>query len=350
MKEIQINTDSPYTVYIGAGLLNHLDGYIKRLKQRPENVMIVTDTTVGALYAEQTVNALKRSFKVQVYTVPDGESNKTPDVLFGILRALAQQKMTRSDLVLALGGGVVGDMAGFAAAVYQRGIRFIQCPTTLLSAVDASVGGKTAVDLPEGKNLIGAFHQPSLVVCDTDVFKTLPEVRFADGAAEMIKHAVISDAGLFNALSTIRWRQDIESTVARNVEIKRSFVIGDECDKGKRQILNFGHTIGHAIEAWSGFSINHGQAVAIGMVMETRAARRLGFTRMDENDLIPVIQKNGLPVETDAALNDILHFALHDKKRNDTGVTVVIPEMIGKTRLMSIDMDVFECFIEAAGR
>ena len=346
MREIQIQTDPPYTVHIGSGLLDHIGGFIGRLQNRPEKIMIVTDTNVGPLYSGQVLKALGQ-FSFQVYTVPSGESNKTPETLLGILRALAQFGMTRSDLVLALGGGVIGDMSGFAAAVFQRGMRFIQCPTTLLSAVDASVGGKTAVDLPEGKNMIGAFHQPSMVICDIQTFRTLPEMRFADGAAEMIKHAVITDPNLFERMRDQAWKRNIESTVAANVEIKSSFVLGDERDQGKRQFLNFGHTIGHAVEAWSGFSLSHGQAVAIGMVMETRAAKRSGMTQMDESALIKVLLENGLPTETEATTEDILHYALHDKKRRNSEVSVVVPEKIGKARLQQLDMEAFKQYIEA---
>ena len=196
--------------------------------------MIVTDSNVGPLYAERAAQSLPGQ-AVYTHTVPAGEEHKTPETLLGILRDMAQHQLTRTDIVIALGGGVIGDMAGFASAVYQRGIRFIQCPTTLLSAVDASVGGKTAVDLPEGKNLIGAFHQPSMVVCDMDTFNTLPAKRISDGTAEIIKHAVIADKALFLKMQELSWKDELENILARNVEIKRSFVLGDECDRGKRQ-------------------------------------------------------------------------------------------------------------------
>ncbi len=347
MTEIRIDTASPYRVMIGSGLLEEADKYIQKLEKIPESVVVVTDTNVGPLYADRILDALE-DFHPSLYTVPAGEENKTPDTLISIVRALVQHGLTRSDLVIALGGGVVGDMAGFASAIYLRGIRFVQCPTTLLSAVDASVGGKTAVDLPEGKNLVGAFHQPSMVICDTDTFKTLPEIRIADGAAEMIKHAMIADTPLLEQMRDPGWKIHIEETVARNIEIKRSFVLGDEKDQGKRQMLNFGHTIGHAIEAWSGFRLTHGQAVAIGMVMETRAARKLGFTDMDENELIRVLEANHLPVTAAAPADQILHFALHDKKRQSKGINVVIPRKTGQAELRTLDPEQFKQYIGAA--
>ena len=348
MKELLIDTQAPYRVLIGAGLLGQLGGLLTDLAPKPRTVLVVTDTNVGPLYAERALAALG-GFRTAVHTVPAGEAYKTPETLMGILHAMAREGLTRSDLVLTLGGGVVGDMAGFAAAVYQRGMRFVQCPTTLLSAVDASVGGKTAVDLPEGKNMIGAFHQPSLVVFDPDTLKTLPEERISDGAAEMVKHAVIADSALFERLRTPGWRVDIASLVARNVEIKRSFVVGDERDRRQRQLLNFGHTIGHAVEAWSGFTLSHGQAVAIGMVMETRAARRLGLTDQDEAPIAEALAANGLPTMTDALAGEILRFALHDKKRQGAGVTVAVPVRIGEARLQELDVPAFERYIAAGG-
>ena len=346
MREIIIDTHAPYKVLIGPGLAKRSSELVPLLGHDPGRIMIVTDSNVGPLYAGNLSEAL-RAYDPYILTIPAGEENKTPERLLGILRTMAILGMSRADTVLALGGGVIGDMAGFAAAVYQRGMRFIQYPTTLLSAVDASVGGKTAVDLPEGKNLIGAFHQPSLVVCDTDTFMTLPKVRIADGAAEMVKHAMIADSELFSRLSSPAWMDDIENIVARNVEIKRSFVIDDEHDRGKRQILNFGHTIGHAVEAWSGYAISHGQAVAVGMVMETRAARKMGFSQIDEAELIQALHANDLPVSTAATPGEIYRFAIHDKKRSLSGITVAVPVRIGKASLVSLSIDDLMEFIKA---
>ena len=346
MKELSISTEKPYKVIIGLGLIARLGEFIGSLDHPPQSVMIVTDSNVGPLYAERAKKALSE-LNAQVIEVPAGEEYKTPETVLCILHQLAKNEFTRDDLVFALGGGVIGDMSGFAAAIYQRGMRFAQCPTTLLSAVDASVGGKTAVDLPEGKNLIGAFHQPSIVICDTDTFSTLPENRIADGAAEIIKHAVIADKALFEELKCRSWPDHMENIVAQNVMIKRSFVLDDEKDLGKRQTLNFGHTIGHAIEAWSRFSLSHGQSVAIGMVMETRAARCLGLSDWDEQELVEVLKENELPTETNAKTADILEYMIHDKKRKGRGITIAVPVRIGETRLEHINLDRVKEYIEA---
>ena len=347
MKDLMIDTGAPYHTLVGSGAFMLLPEALGAWKSRPQKIMIVTDSHVGPLYA-QDLRGLLFSWETRVLTVPAGEEHKTPETLLSIVHAMAKWEMTRSDLIVALGGGVIGDMAGFASAIYQRGTRFIQCPTTLLSAVDASVGGKTAVDLPEGKNLIGAFHQPSLVICDTDTFQTLPALRISDGAAEMIKHAILADAELFDRMLTLRWRSDMESAIARNIEIKRSYVVADEHDLGQRQLLNFGHTIGHAVEAWSGYALTHGQAVAIGMMMEAKAAVRMGFSDFREEGLLAqALSANGLPVSVSAPSEEILRFAFHDKKRQNQRFTVAIPVRIGEVTLKELDMEAFTRYIQA---
>ena len=347
VKDLLINASAPYHAYVGSGLLRTVGARLQSLSPFPASVMVVTDTHVAPLYLE-AVKASIRGCAVHTHIFPAGEEHKTPETVFGMVRAMAQAELTRSDLVLALGGGVAGDMAGFDAAVYLRGIRFVQLPTTLLCAVDASVGGKTAVDLPEGKNLMGAFHQPSMVICDPDTFATLPEARIADGAAEMVKHGVIADAGLFGLMAGGEWRKDMADAVARNMEIKRRFVTEDEHDSGQRQLLNFGHTIGHALEARSGFTLSHGQAVAIGMVMETRAARRMGLTGLDEAVLMRALEANGLPVSAQTTADSLLAYTLRDKKRSSAGITVAVPEAIGKAHLRTLTLDDFRQYLNAA--
>ena len=347
MKDILIDTAKPYHALVGAGLLGQVAERLDGLSPRPARVMVVTDSHVAPLYLEQLAASLASAYQVCTHIVPAGEGYKTPETLIGIVRAMAEAELTRSDLILALGGGVVGDMAGFASAVYQRGMRFVQLPTTLLCAVDASVGGKTAVDLPEGKNLMGAFHQPSAVICDTDTFRTLSDARWSDGASEMIKHGMIADAQLFERMRTGVWRNDIVSAVADNISIKRSFVVGDERDQGRRQLLNFGHTIGHAIEVLSGYQLSHGQAVAIGMVMETRAAHRLGLTAQTEAPLLEALASNGLPCSASAAPEEILRYALHDKKRQTAGIAVAVPDAAGMAHLETLDIATFRRYVFA---
>ena len=350
MKEIEIRTAAPYRVIVGPGLLSQAAEYLGALDPRPASVLIVTDDHVAERYLNSLAEALSGYARIGSCVIPSGEEHKTPETLIRLVREMSRSGLTRSDLVIALGGGVVGDTAGFAAAVYQRGIRFVQCPTTLLSAVDASVGGKTAVDLPEGKNLIGAFHQPSMVLCDTDTFRSLPELRVADGAAEMIKHGVIADSALFETMRSGQWKTAVTDAVIRNVEIKQSFVVGDERDTGRRQLLNFGHTLGHAVEALSGFTLSHGQSVAVGMVMETRAARRLGMTDFDETVIEDALRSNGLPVTAPYTAEEIRQFALRDKKRSSGGVQVAVPVRLGMAELRRLEMDPFLRYIEAGVR
>lgn len=345
MTTVHVDAGAPYDVLIGAGLLNEIGKKIRAI-HAPCRAAIVTDETVGALYGARVKNALKGAgFEPAYYAFPAGEAQKTLETYGRVLRFLVQSGTTRGDLIVALGGGVVGDLAGFAAATYLRGIPFVQVPTTLLCAVDASVGGKTAVDLPEGKNLVGAFHQPALVLCDTDTFLSLPQTRMADGAAESVKHGLIADESLFERMRTGAWREQIEETVARNVEIKRSFVVGDERDLGKRQLLNFGHTIGHAVETLSGFSLSHGQAVAIGIACETRAGNRMGLGDADINAAVAALEANGLPTVCAFPAEKVLEIALRDKKRLGDRISVGVLERFGRGALKSLSLAEFERYV-----
>lgn len=248
---------------------------------------------------------------------------------------------------MALGGGVTGDLAGFAAATYLRGVDLVQAPTTLLAAVDASVGGKTAVDLPEGKNLAGAFHQPALVVCDTDAFSTLPEEALACGMAEQIKHGVIADEALFQMLSAGR-PDDMAAAVARSVAIKGAIVAGDEHDNGARQLLNLGHTAGHAVELLSGLAVPHGQAVAIGMALVARASAAYGWCAPDVPGRIEAaLVQNGLPVRCPFGAEALARAVLHDKKRRGGTVTLVIPEAVGRCALRPVPVESLAPFLAA---
>ncbi len=346
MRTVDIPTEKPYQVRIGRGLLKEL-GEQLALVHRPCRAVVVTDSTVGPLYLDETLASLEGAgFSAESYVMPAGEEHKSAETFLDIQRFLIRTELTRSDLLVALGGGVVGDMTGFCAATYQRGIPFVQVPTTLLCAVDASVGGKTAIDLPEGKNMVGAFHQPILVLCDTETFDTLPDLRWQDGAAEMLKHGVLADGEMFELLAAGSWREQAEELVQKNVEIKRSFVVGDEKDKGKRQLLNFGHTVGHAVEWLSEFSLSHGQAVAIGMVAETRAARKMGLTKLDEEIILREVKANGLPVSYPAAAQDVAAAILRDKKRTDGGVAVCVPLRLGETRLHTLPLGQVREYVE----
>ena len=233
-----------------------------------------------------------------------------------------------------------GDMAGFAAAVYQRGIRFVQIPTTFLAAVDSSVGGKTAIDLKAGKNMAGAFYQPHLVLCDVDTLDTLPQVVFADGIAETLKYGVIGDAALFEKIASGDFRGDLEAVIERCVTMKRDIVMEDEFDTGVRQLLNLGHTLGHAIEKRSGFTITHGHAVAIGMHLIAKAAEEKGLAEAGLAAQIKAgLEKNGLPVEIGYTAEEITAGVLKDKKRRGGEISFVFPEKIGHCEIVKIPVE-----------
>lgn len=245
--------------------------------------------------------------------------------------------MSRSDVVVALGGGVVGDMVGFAAACYQRGVRLVQIPTTLLAAVDSSVGGKTAVDLPAGKNLIGAFWQPSLVICDTDTLQTLPDAVRRDGCAEIIKYGVLDGAALFSRLENSLPDEIPEDILARCVEIKRDIVAADEFDTGARHLLNLGHTAAHAAELLSDYSLSHGSAVAMGLCSMARACAARGLcSEEDAARIEALIKKCGLPTELPYTAEALANAALSDKKRAGSTLPIITVEGLGRCTVRKI--------------
>lgn len=348
MHTVHVNTSRAYDVHIGPGLIGRV-GELMRTAINPCRIAVITDTTVDKLYGHTVETSLREAgYSTLRYAFEAGEQHKTLDTLGGILEFLAENNLTRTDAVVALGGGVVGDMAGFAAAVYARGIRFVQIPTTLLAAVDSSVGGKTAVDLKAGKNLAGAFHQPSLVVTDTDVIRSLPQHLLADGAAEIIKHGVLADPELFQWMCQPDWIHRLDEIIARNVSIKCSVVNADEFESGLRQQLNLGHTFGHAIEKCSDFTLSHGQGVAIGMVIAAGAAELPDVCRA----ILAANRNCNLPVTCPYPADRLAAAALNDKKRKGDSITLVLPERIGKCRLEKIDVstleDVFRRGIERA--
>ena len=332
MERVRIETSRPYDVLIGPGLLSRA-GELAAQAVKPCRAAVITDDTVEGLYGKKVMESLKSAgFEPRLWAFPHGEQSKTMHTLADALEWLGEMEISRSDLVVALGGGVPGDLAGFAAAVFNRGTRFIQIPTTLLAAVDSSVGGKTAVDLAAGKNLAGAFHQPEIVLCDTEVMAALPPDLIRDGSAEMLKYGILEDETLFDALKTGAWKNEMEKTIARCVAIKRDYVQGDERDNGKRQFLNLGHTFGHAVEKCSGFTLTHGQGVAIGMVMAARAAG------MDASQIESACRACGLPTQSPYPASQLAEAALHDKKRRGGKITLVLPEAIGSCYLKTVDV------------
>ena len=342
MKTIKVTTSKSYDVKIGADLLKDLGNELLSVLKEPCKVAIISDSNVWPLYGKTARSALDvAGFSVVSFIFPAGESSKNADTYLKILNFLAENQITRTDAVVALGGGVTGDMTGFAAATFLRGIRYVQVPTTLLAMVDSSVGGKTAIDLPAGKNLVGAFYQPSLVLCDIDTLNTLPETVFCDGCAEVIKYGVLYDRELFDHLSAKGLDFDRETVIARCVELKRDVVAEDEFDTGARQKLNLGHTIGHGIEARSHFTITHGQAVAIGMAIVSKSGCNAIY-----DEICSVLKKFKLPTSTDFSAKELFNRALSDKKRSGGTVNLIIPREIGHCEIVSTPVENLESFIE----
>ncbi len=342
MKTIHITASRDYNVVIGNGLLDNLSEHLLSALKKPCKIAIISDSNVYPLYSDVCEKNLQNAgFEVIHYVFPAGEASKNAATYLEILNFLAENHLTRSDAVLALGGGVTGDMTGFAAATYLRGISYVQIPTTLLAMVDSSVGGKTAIDLPAGKNLVGAFYQPRLVLCDLDTLNTLPDSVFSDGCAEVIKYGVLYDAKLFSHLETKGLEFDREAVVSRCVELKRNVVAEDEFDTGARQKLNLGHTIGHGIEAQSDFTVTHGQAVAIGMAIVAKAGCKTIYEK-----LTTVLEKFHLPTTTGFTAHQLYISALSDKKRSGGTVNLIIPNAIGECAIVATPVNKLESFIE----
>lgn len=331
MRRVRVEAGRPYDVIIGAGAWNELVSSIPP----GGTIAVISDMTVGDLYGERIISVLENAgFRTVEYRFPSGERSKNMAETARILEFLAKNSLTRSDRILALGGGICGDMAGFCAAVYQRGIEYIQLPTTLLAAVDSSVGGKTAVNLDAGKNLAGIFHQPSLVICDTDSLKTLSSHDFSNGMAEVVKCGVLCDDALFHLVAGGGNEDKLGEIIARCVAHKAAFVAADEHDKGVRQKLNLGHTIGHAIEKCSDYGISHGEAVAIGTVMITRSAERLGVCEVGTAEIIATaLENNGLPTATGLSTDLLAEAIFYDKKRSGGTINLILPERIGQCRI-----------------
>lgn len=348
IQTIPVRTEPAYAVTVGPGLLPRCGQLIASALQ-PCRTAIVTDSNVAKLYLPQAEESLRAAgFSVCSHVFPAGEAHKNLSTLSEILEFLAEGQLTRGDCVAALGGGVCGDMAGFAAGCYLRGVKFVQLPTTLLSAVDSSVGGKTAVDLRHGKNLAGLFLQPAAVVCDTDCLHTLSPVELADGAAEAVKTGVLSGEELFALTDTEDIAANLSEIIARCVAFKAAVVAEDELDNGLRRTLNLGHTAGHAIEACSGYGIRHGHAVAAGMAVIARASEVLGWAEEPcAARICAALRRNGLPTGTEYSPDMLARAALSDKKRRGGEIALVIPRKIGRCEMKSVPVEELEAIFAA---
>ncbi len=348
MTRISVPASRQYDVVVEAHMLDRAGACLQQVLNNGCKIAIISDTNVWPLYGAQVQNCLTQAgFQVISFVFQAGESSKTAVTYLDILNFLAENQLTRSDALVALGGGVVGDITGFAAATYLRGVAYIQIPTTLLAMVDSSIGGKTAIDLPVGKNLVGAFYQPSLVLCDPEVLATLPQDVFTDGCAEVIKYAMLYDPALFAHLMSSGLAFDRERVIVRCIELKRDTVRADEFDTGLRQKLNLGHTIGHAVETQSNFSVSHGQAVAIGMAIITKAA--VAKSLCDSTvltDLLAVLNAFQLPTATVYTARQLYDCALSDKKRASNYLNLIVPRAIGNCEIVSTPVDTLESFIQ----
>lgn len=331
--KLDIETARPYSVYIESGLLDRVGELAQKTRKPGSQAMLISDSNVFPLYGERVSASLERAgFAVSTFVFTAGEPSKQIATVCQMYQALAEKEFTRTDFIVTLGGGVTGDMGGFAAATYLRGIPFIQVPTTLLSQVDASVGGKTGVDLPFGKNLVGAFHQPEAVLTDPDTLKTLPEHFFRDGMGEVVKYGCISDQPLFQALEAGTALENLEDLLARCVASKKSFVEEDTRDTGRRMILNFGHTFGHALEKLHNFEgLSHGEAVGIGMVLASRVGEELSVTPKGTAErILTVLGQYGLPTSSQFSWEEIVDATALDKKSDGSSLRLILLKEIGE--------------------
>ncbi|HIW21177.1 MAG TPA: 3-dehydroquinate synthase [Candidatus Dorea intestinavium] len=344
---IQVNLkDNSYLIKIKNHLLDEMLPYVEEVYQG-KKIFIVSDDNVFPLYGEKVSKELSKSYEVFHFVLPHGESTKSFHSLPLLYKALTDKGITRSDLIIALGGGVIGDLAGFVAASYLRGIDFIQIPTSLLAQVDSSVGGKVAVDLPEGKNLVGAFYQPKLVLIDPLVLETLPTRFINDGMGEVIKYGCIKDEQLFRVLKSQKnfadLKQYLPDVIANCIDIKRQVVENDPFDKGERMLLNFGHTLAHGIEQYYHYEReSHGEAVAIGMYQITRLAEEKGLSPKGSADsILELLNIYGLPHASGIKLAELLPVIKRDKKNINAALNVILLKQIGSSFIYPTTSDFF---------
>jgi 3-dehydroquinate synthase len=346
----------PYDIHIGSGLLDRLGEFVRPL--RPSRLVVVTDARVGPLYAARAQAALRPVAPSAVFELAGGETGKDMHAVEAVLDALLAAGADRRSVVIALGGGVVGDIAGFAAAIYMRGIRFVQVPTTLLAQVDSSVGGKTGVNHPRGKNLIGAFHQPEAVVADTDTLRTLPPRELSAGLAEVLKHGLLADAQYFAQVTGDLPRllacdeQALTAAIARSCEIKAAIVARDEKESGERALLNLGHTFGHAIEALTGYERwLHGEAVGCGMCLAADLSQRLGLiSRGDVETIERAVAAARLPTRIDGLSRAAALESMRGDKKAEAGeIRFIVLERIGRAVQRTVPAAALDATLAAGG-
>ena len=333
MRTFEVNCSKQYKVYYEKGLINRVKELLLNTFNG-HNILIITDDNVDPLYSDIIYNQLINKYNVNKFVLKHGEEAKNIDNLYQILTYLAQNQLKRNDLIIALGGGVIGDISGLSASLYMRGIEFVQIPTTLLAMVDASIGGKTAIDLPEGKNLVGSFYQPLMVICDPDIIRDLPKPIFNEGMAEVIKYNVINENNIVEYINNDQLSDKLDEVIEKCIEIKTSIVSKDEFEKtGLRKLLNAGHTFAHALENISNYSISHGKAVGTGLVYETILSNHLEYCDLDTvNQIAKAVKKFNLMLEFDYSFEDIVDHMTMDKKNDNNLISFILPEKLGKCK------------------
>ena len=345
MKTVEVKLNNPYSVLIGYGIFENLGERVKSVL-RANKLLIVSDSNVASLYLDRAQKALLSvGFEVYSFVFEAGEKSKTPQTYLDIIDCLGANGFKRSDAVVALGGGVVGDIAGFAAATYMRGIDVVQVPTTLLAMIDSSVGGKTGVDLAYGKNLLGAFHQPKLVIADPELLDSMPHREWCNGIGEGIKYACLAGGEIFDMLDERLNESVLDDFIALCVEYKADIVAKDEKEGGLRKLLNFGHTVGHAVEKLSDFKIAHGVAVAYGIYVMANAAKKHG--ELSDSDYESIIDMLEFYLPNEYKFDgDISGAIANDKKaEGKNSISFISIEGIGKCSIRTVDIDEFNRYI-----
>ena len=346
MRNIRVNVNTPYWVLVDRGILSTTGALLKPLL-RAKKAIVITDTNVDGLYSKIVVDSLEKAgFSTYKFVFDAGEKSKNINTYLDIISFLAKNTISRKDVLIALGGGVVGDLVGFVASTYLRGIDFVQIPTTLLSIIDASVGGKTAIDIKEGKNLVGAFYQPKMVIADLNTLKSLSLEEISNGLGEMAKYAILIGNEYFEMMADDVYK-NLDELIALSIEYKRDIVEKDEKEAGLRKFLNLGHTTAHAIEKLSDFTIPHGNAVSMGLVMMAKACAKNGLLSDDEaNKIYDLINKYDLAKPQPFSIEDIAKEIALDKKSDSTCVDAIVINAIGECEIKAIPLSEVEGFLK----
>lgn len=347
MDIIHVNASVQYDIMIGRNLLPEAGERIKSLGNI-RRALVVSDDHVDPLYGDTLLASLQDAgILTDRYVFPHGEASKSLSNYGRLMEYISTCHLTRSDILVALGGGVVGDLTGFAAATYQRGIRYVQIPTTLLAAVDSSVGGKTAINLETAKNQAGCFHQPSLVICDIETLQTLPEEEYRNGCAEVIKYGMIGNPEFLQQLSQKPVKEFLEEVITVCVSMKRDVVMRDEFDTGERMLLNFGHTLGHGAEKCSGYQLPHGYGVAMGMAVITECAEQAGICEKGTSQYLNrILEKYELPTSIPYPMEEVLAAVRSDKKNTSDTMRIIVPLKAGSCVVKSMKEEELRAWLQ----